>query len=170
MDHSTSASRVPRWRTRLWGAALIKVGDVPVSTVQEVHTALAASLDKDPSCPLLFAFPKIRQEVLHDGLPIMTTGDFSQATHDQLNDQWDYFTLSPRMKHAASYSIGESGDVLNYMTWVMHLTWGKLLKQQDWQDWQNLEFLQLDQYFAQGMFGDPRAVTSDKSIFNLVWT
>jgi hypothetical protein len=100
----------------------------------------------------------------------MTTGDFSQATHDQLNDQWDYFTLSPRMKHAASYSIGESGDVLNYMTWVMHLTWGKLLKQQDWQDWQNLEFLQLDQYFAQGMFGDPRAVTSDKSIFNLVWT
>jgi hypothetical protein len=117
-----------------------------------------------------FAFPKIRQDVLHDGLPIITTGDFSQATHDQLNNQLDYFTLSPRMKHAASYLIEESGDILNYVTWVMRLTWGKLLKQKDWHDRQNLILLQQDQYFAQGVCGDPRAVTSVESIFNLVWT
>jgi hypothetical protein len=52
----------------------------------------------------------------------------------------------------------------------MQLTQGKLLKQNDWHDWQDSEFLQLDQYFSQGMFGDPRAVTSDKAIFYLVWT
>jgi hypothetical protein len=50
----------------------------------------------------------------------------------------------------------------------MCLNWGKLLKQLDWHDWQDLEFLQLDQYFAQEMFGDPCAVTSDKAVFNLV--
>ncbi len=107
---------------------------------------------------------------MHDDLPIMYSRDFSQATHDQQNDQWDYFALSPRLKRAASYSIEESGDVLNYVTWVMQLTQGKLLKQNDWHDWQDLEFLQLDQYFAQGMFGDLCTVTSDKAIFNLVWT
>ncbi len=100
----------------------------------------------------------------------MYSGDFSQATHDQLNNQWDYFILSPRLKLAVSYSIEESGDVLNYVTWVMYLTQGKLLKQHDWRDWQDLEFLQLDQYFALGMSGDPCTVTSDKAIFNLVWT
>jgi hypothetical protein len=81
----------------------------------------------------------------------MNSGDFSQATYDQLNHQWDYFILSPRMKHAASYLIEVSGDILNYVTQVMCLTQGKLLKQHDWHDWQDLEFLQLDQYFAQGM-------------------
>jgi hypothetical protein len=98
VDLSTPALRIPRWGPQLWGATLIKVGDIPVSTVQKVHSALAASLDKHPSCPLLFAYPKILQDILHDGLPIMYSGDFSQATHDQLNDQWDYFTLSPRLK------------------------------------------------------------------------
>jgi hypothetical protein len=52
----------------------------------------------------------------------------------------------------------------------MRLTWGKLLKQQNWHYWQDLEFLQLDQFFTQGMLGDPWAVTSEEAVFNLVWT
>jgi hypothetical protein len=124
MDLSTPTLQIPCWQTQLQDATLIKVGDVLVSTVQEVHTALAASLDKHPSCPILFAFLKFLQDILHDGLPIMNSSDFSQATNDQLNNQWDYFTLSPHMKCTASYLIEESGDVLNYVTRVMCLTWG----------------------------------------------
>ncbi len=66
--------------------------------------------------------------------------------------------------------IEEAWDILNNVTCIMRLTWGKLLKQLDWQDWQELEFLQLDQYFTQGMFGNPCTVTSEESVFNLVWT
>jgi hypothetical protein len=100
----------------------------------------------------------------------MNCNDFSQATHDQLNNQWDYLTLAPRMQGPASYSIVDSGNVLNYVMHVMHLTCGKLLKQTDWQDWQHSKWLQLDQYFAQGMFGVPTTITSDEAVFNLVWT
>jgi hypothetical protein len=39
----------------------------------------------------------------------------------------------------------------------MRLTCGKLLLQRDWKDWQDSEFLQLDQYFTQGMFSNPCA-------------
>jgi hypothetical protein len=35
---------------------------------------------------------------------------------------------------------------------------------------QNSEYLQLNQYNAQGMFGNPVAVDKDKAIFYLVWT
>jgi hypothetical protein len=49
----------------------------------------------------------------------------------------------------------QSGDILNVITRVMQLTRGKLLKQPDWNDWQMSEFLQLDQYDEQGMFGTP---------------
>ena len=43
VDLSTPALRIPRWGPRLQGTTLIKVGDIPVSTVQEVHSALAVS-------------------------------------------------------------------------------------------------------------------------------
>ncbi len=64
----------------------------------------------------------------------------------------------------------EDGDVLNYKTRVIKLTRGKLLQQDDWSDWQELEYLQLDQYDAQGMFGQPVAATKDDAVFHLVWT
>ncbi len=54
-----------------------------------------------------------------------------------------------------SYKLVPSGDVLNVITQVMRLTRGKLMKQPDWEDWQQSEFLQLDQYDTQGMFGPP---------------
>ncbi len=136
----------------------------------DVHRVLATFAGKYPSCPLLFAFPEIRQDISHDSLPIMNSGDFSQATHDQLNDCWDFVTLAPWLQQPKSYSIKLSGDIFSYVTRVMQLTRGKLLKQSDWQDWQDSEFLQLDQYFTQGMFGYPCATASDEAVFNLVWT
>lgn len=52
----------------------------------------------------------------------------------------------------------------------MTLTRGKLLKQYEWSDWQCLEWLQLDQYETQGMFGIPCQGIKDDAILNLVWT
>jgi hypothetical protein len=52
----------------------------------------------------------------------------------------------------------------------MKLTQGKLLHQEDWSDWQDSEFLQLNQYDSQGMFGDLVAVKEDDAVFHLVWT
>ena len=57
----------------------------------------------------------------------------------------------------------------------MRLTRGKLLKQQDWDEWQSSEYLQLDQYDAQGMFGLPVPYDKDEdkdtmSVFHSVWT
>jgi hypothetical protein len=52
----------------------------------------------------------------------------------------------------------------------MQLTRGKLLKQTDWNEWQASKFLQLDQYYNQGMFGSPHIPTDTDSVFYLVWT
>jgi hypothetical protein len=52
----------------------------------------------------------------------------------------------------------------------MKLTHGKLLTQDDWLDLQDLEYWQLDQYDAQGMFGDPVAAADNAAIFHLIWT
>jgi hypothetical protein len=64
----------------------------------------------------------------------------------------------------------DSGNVLNYTTKVMRLTRERLLKQKDWNEWQESEFLQLDQYEKQQMFGNPVTVDDDATVFHLIWT
>jgi hypothetical protein len=50
-----------------------------------------------------------------------------------MKKHWDFTTMADYLRKAPPYQIVEDGDVLNYTTWIMKLTWGKLL-QQDEQD------------------------------------
>ena len=87
-----------------------------------------------------------------------------------MNKLWDFTTVADYLRKAPPYQIVDDGDVLNYVTRVMKLTQGKLLQQTDWSEWQDSEYLQLDQYDAQGMFGPPVAAKEGDAIFHLVWT
>ena len=171
MAPSTPAAKVPRWRSRLKGAWLIKIGDHTVSTIAQAQHAFAQlSADGASTVTLLFSHPEIRQDISHNGLPIVSSAPFTQHIHDQLNHRWDFSTVADYLRKAPPYETIDSGDVLNYVTRAMRLTRGKLLQQDDWSDWQDSEYLQLDQYDAQGMFGDPVATTKDDAVFHLVWT
>ena len=171
IDRSTPGSRIPRWRTRLRGAWLIKINGISVSTIaaaQDVFRQIShANISR---CSLLFSHPETPPDISSSGLPIMSKSDFSQLTHDQLNNRVDLLEDGLRVLRARSYDIVDSDDVRQYVTRVMRLTRGKLLKQDDWSDWQASEFLQLDQYDEQGMFGDPVKVDRDDAVFYLVWT
>ena len=69
-----------------------------------------------------------------------------------------------------SYELVDLGDVLNVITRVMRLTRGKLLQQPDWDEWQSSEYLQLNQYDAQGMFGQTVPINKKMAVFHSVWT
>jgi hypothetical protein len=58
--------------------------------------------------------------------------------------------------------------VLHYVTHAQHLTCSKLIKHDNWAEWKASEYMQLDQYDTQGIFGEPCYVTSDNAVFNLV--
>jgi hypothetical protein len=87
-----------------------------------------------------------------------------------MNNCWEFFLIAD---HICSYRSSllpiESDSVYNFVTKVMRLTRFKLLKRQDWMEWQDLEFLQLNQYNAQGMFGQPTLVNDDAAVFYTVW-
>ena len=171
MNPSTPGAKVDRWRVNLRGAWLIKVGSAVVSTISDVHEAFKVLYEGDaPSVTLLFSHPELRRDISNKGLPIISAAPFSQQTHDQLNRRWDFTSVAEHLRQAPSYDVVGSGDVLNYVTRVMKLTRGKLLRQDDWSEWQTSEFLQLDQYDSQGMFGSPEAVESNEAVFNLVWS
>jgi hypothetical protein len=171
MEPGTPGARIPRWRTRLRGAWLIAVDGAHLTTLADAQSAFARlSHAHSRGCTLLFSHPETIPDISSSGLPIMSKTNFPQLAHDQLNNRIDLLEDGLRVLRARAYDIVESGDVRQYVTRVMRLTRGKLLKQADWADWQNSEFLQLDQYDAQGMFGDPVAVEKDDAVFYLVWT
>ncbi len=94
----------------------------------------------------------------------------TQLTINQLSDHWDTATNDVHaFQQHPTYKIVPDGDVLNVTTKVMKLTCGKLMKQHNWSEWNKLEFLQLDQYDKQFMFGTPVVATNRSAIFHLVW-
>jgi hypothetical protein len=166
----TPEAKMDWWRVNIHGAWLIKVGSTQISTISNAQSAFRSLYETGAtSVTLLFSHPEVRRDISNKGLPIVSLAPFSQQTHDQLNWRWDFSTVAEYLRKAPPYKIIDSGDVLNYVTCVMRLTRGKLLWQDDWRDWQASEFLQLNQYDAQSMFGLPVAVESNEAVFNLVW-
>ena len=78
--------------------------------------------------------------------------------------------VASHLSKKPTFDLVNSGEVPNVVSQIMRLIWDKLLKQHDWEEWQASEFLQLDQYHAQGFFGSPVMVDSKAAVFHSVWT
>jgi hypothetical protein len=169
---STPAARIHGWRSRIRGAWLIKVDDTIITSLDDVVDAFATlKATASPSVTLLFSHPEVRPNLSKDGIPIVSSAPFLHLTHTQLNNRWEFSTVAEHLRTCKpSYELVSSGDVLNVITRGMRLTRGKLLKQPDWDKWQSSEYLQLDQYDAQEMFGTPVQLEEDMSVFHSVWT
>jgi hypothetical protein len=90
MAPGTPGARIARWRTRIRGAWLIQVDGTPVTSISDtkaVFTRLSCS--NSPRCILQFSHPKVSPDISNKGLPVMSKSDFSQFTHDQLNNRVD---------------------------------------------------------------------------------
>jgi hypothetical protein len=118
-------------------------------------------------CHLLLYSGEIRDGLTNEGIP--------QLSLDQLNPR-HFFHLDTHGTIPSNNTIQQMvhnswhGGVLHYITRASKLTRGFLVKQADWDEWQAAEFLQLDQYALQHMFGDPVPLSNGFAVFNLVWT
>jgi hypothetical protein len=165
-------AKIPRWRTCICGAWLIKIGPHIIHLIPDAHTAFSTiQASGSTHTSLLFAHPEIHPDLSRRGLPMVSSSpNFMQQVHNQLNNQWEFSTVFEHLCRHPSYQVVDNGGVLNTVTRVMKLTRGKLIKQPDWDAWLASEYLQLDQYDAWGMFGTPVAVDSDAAVFRTVWT
>jgi hypothetical protein len=145
----------------------------PRYTPSQTHIrCFKISISKMPLCArYFFAHPKISHGLLNKGLPLLHHNQIPQLNIDQLSDRWaPQFQPPSIFPTTPTYDVVLDGDVRNVVTKVMKLTRGKLMKQDDWMDWNESEHVQLDQYNKQYMFGDPVAAEDESAIFHLVWT
>ncbi len=172
MVPSTPGARIARWRTHLQSALLLSVNGTPVTTLPDVQQTFHDLLLRQAAkCILLFAHPEISHGLSNKGIPLLRRDQISQLNINQLNDRWTPKpTPPPVLPEAPNFDIVIDGDIQNVVTKVMKLTQGKLMKQDDWTEWNESEHLQLDQYDKQFMFGEPVIAENDLAIFHLVWT
>jgi hypothetical protein len=121
MSPSTPAAKIKDWQTRMKGAWLIKIGNVDVSTITEAKSAFQSIHDSgSTSTSLLFAHPEVRPNLSLDGVPILSSAPFTQNTHDQLNNRWEFSTVANHIHSCRrSHSTVESGGVHNVIMKVM---------------------------------------------------
>ena len=110
------------------GAWLIEINGTRIHIVSDAqHMFQRLSDSNAKGCLLLFSHPKVNRDISNQGLPIMSSTNFTQFTHDQRNNQVDLLEDGLRILRTQKYDIVESGDVCNYVTRVNRLTRGKLL-------------------------------------------
>lgn len=95
MQPGTPAAKIPRWRTRICGAWLIKIGSHVIHSLADARLSISTlHASGSTHISLLFAHPEIRPDISHRGLPIVSsTPLFSQQVHDQLNNRWEFSTV-----------------------------------------------------------------------------
>ncbi len=125
---STPAAKIPRWRTRIKGVWLIKIGPHVITSISNSQAAFQnLSSSGAHTVTLLFSHPEVRPDISHDGLPIMSFGAFHQQTHDQINNKWDFTSVADHLRHTPKYTLVDDGGVINCTTKVMKLTRRSLL-------------------------------------------
>ena len=78
---------------------LIKVGDSIVESIDDVVRAFdGLRTSGSPSVTLLFSHPEVRPNLSQAGLPIVSSAPFTQHTHDQLNNQWEFSTVAEHLR------------------------------------------------------------------------
>jgi hypothetical protein len=129
MNPGSSGAKVDKWCLNLCGAWLIKIGSTMVSTISEAQLAFQVLHDNGTLfVTLLFSHPELHCNISNKGFPIVLSAPFSQQTHNQLNRWWDFTTVVEYLRTAPPYKAVNPDKVLNYITRVMKLTRGKLLR------------------------------------------
>ena len=140
MRPSSPAAKIPRWRSRIRNAWLRQVGDTVVSTEEDVTRALNALLHTGVrTCQLIFSHPAVKHGLTNDGIP--------QVNLDQLNPRRMFHEFATAgMPDNDAVVAKWDGEVFNWVSKAMKLTRSKLKKSDDWTDWQQSKYTQLDQY------------------------
>lgn len=155
----TSAAKIPRWRSLLRHRYIMRVDDMDINTIEDFEKAIHNLRQRNQrTCTLHLATDET-------DLPAISSHGTPQLYFDQMN------VIHSHLKEIYDDRYHKPAEDAQ-----VNKVDGKffrrrdLMLQEDWKDWKASEWLQLDQYLRQGMFGPPCRRRLDRGLFNLVWT
>ena len=157
----TPAAKIKGWRHTIKGTALCAVNNKKVTNIDEVRQSIDRQISEN-----VFQFRTTFQPSLHPetGTTQITFDQFvSIAKHHQ----------EIRHEHNLEKEIDpDAVDPIDINTSIANsLTRGKLVKQEDWKEWEQAEKDQLDLYETQQMFSKPTKLPNEHGInvLAMIW-
>ena len=167
-EKSTPSAKIPQWRQHIKGGTLLSINNRPIGTKLDVIEAirLARTNRSAVKCTIATKQPcNIHPETGIPQLHFDQIGILSNILQEVIHDEQHIQSIdeAPPLDNAVQVNKADAAS----------LTRTKLMKQQDWQEWQQSEFLQLDQYQTQNMFSEPMQLPSNDPTINvlpMIWT
>ena len=160
----TPVAHIPKWRSQLVNSTLLKVNDVPVSTISEVEKIINKMRQHNKNT-VTITFGTIEKVPIHPsyGVP--------QIHFDQLNVIAHH--LHELKGHPLSDCNNEHFNIcipkINKVESTPRFTRRYLKQQKDWNEWLNAEFKQHDDYEQQDMFGSPCWLPKGANVLPFYW-
>jgi hypothetical protein len=149
MMPGTPSHRLPQWKSRLRHAFLLSFDTTAVHTTSDVHQAIALARQAAQTyVVIVFTKDEAKNNLSAVGLPQL------------------YFAQQRVMKAHIAHTVQA---VVHKAITGTKFNRRSLHKQSDWPEWRDSEWIQLDNYDKQGMFGIPCTAPLDASIFFWVW-
>ena len=192
-EKGSSSMRIPKWRSQLKHSYLTHVNNIAIYNKKSIERIIKTAREVNPNEPIQITFASIKQQSMHPqfGVP--------HLHHDQMNliashlwelrhkPEWDIeatesiitpYVLNKdstvKAKHKSKVKFLYSHPTINQMSSNIKipkkLTRRYLLQQDDWDQWQQSEFKQLDQYRSQGTLGEPTTLPKGANLLPLLWT
>ena len=160
----TPSARVPRWKSILKNATLHAINGVLVNNNSNISDIITQSASNDIS---LCIIPPSPVDIHPDtGIPQINFDQFihlSDIHQDILHDTTSKF-MDDELDRNTQITVHKLAKDSYTRT--------QLQKRSDWKDWEQSEFLQLEQYQRQNMFGDPGPLpddSNDYSVLPMIW-
>ena len=167
MAKGTPACRIPKWRSILRHAYLLQLDkhiinsmDDLLKTIQQArkHRLLTAeckfATDKSYGIHPQMGIPQI----YFDQMNII-----ARHIHDANTDHKTNQGVTRTLNHDPTPNNPTESQQKAF-------TLSQLRKREDWPDWQNSRYKQLDQYMEQGMFSDPMQLPQGANALHMLWT
>eukprot|EP00934_Nitzschia_sp_Nitz4_P003732 Nitzschia sp. Nitz4//scaffold38_size140716//78423//80572//NITZ4_003148-RA/size140716-snap-gene-0.165-mRNA-1//-1//CDS//3329550081//3722//frame0 len=166
---SIAAKYIRRYKSRIKGAILLFVDDQPIHQVTHMEQYIV-KLRKHHSHHICCIFAQPHWIAMTgEGIPILHLDQMNVITYHlrsmahQPVPEWPTDQPRPKMDNTWLNATDNMSIV------ICKLTRRKLKLQDDWAQFQQSEYGQLDKYHKQGMFGKPCPRPSDPAIIVLPW-
>ena len=166
-------AEIKNWRSRLRGSIVRMLDDIPITSPSQFKAVLRekrrANKHHATRIKIQFAHPKW-SDMNGEGLPTMAFDQLNVVAHhlnaieNNLEHSWDPETAWPPIRDEDIQSVIHKGLALPKLT-------RKRLKaeSEDWPQFLESEWVQLDKYHNQGMFGDPVPRPRNAVVLPWVW-
>ena len=156
----TPSAQIPQWKTFLKNSIIYSIDNNVVSNNSDVSRLIKNSSSKSISLQIITPTPvDIHPDT---GVPQI---NFDQFIH--ISEIHQEIILDKVYTAVQEEQDNPDHIVVNRLS-NNTLTRTKLQQQSDWDEWEKSEFLQLDQYQRQNMFGKPGPLPTDGTEYNVL--